>query len=120
MDTGTAIVGLAFSKSMAMTCLAFSSALVFSLALVPLTRKVAIRFNLLDRPGGRKEHVEATPLLGGVAVFLACLLALLIVTLYESVANGSSGPELKLGVLTALIGAPFFLYLLVSMRRTAR
>ena len=96
MDTGTAIVGLAFSKSMALTCLAFSSALVFSLALVPLTRKVAIRFNILDRPGGRKEHVEATPLLGGVAVFLACLLALLIVTLYESVANGGPGPELRL------------------------
>ena len=32
----------------------------------------------------------------------------------------SPGPELKLGVLTALIGAPFFLYLLVGMRRTGQ
>jgi ABC-type Fe3+-siderophore transport system permease subunit len=32
----------------------------------------------------------------------------------------SPGPELKLGVLTALIGSPFFVYLLVSMRKTTQ
>ena len=97
MDTGTAVIGLAFSKSMAMSCLAFASALVFTIALVPLIRLAAIRLNILDLPGGRKAHVNATPLLGGVAIFLACLLALLVVTIYESAANGGQGPELRLG-----------------------
>ncbi len=32
----------------------------------------------------------------------------------------SHGVELKLGVLTALVGSPFFLYLLISMRRTTQ
>jgi iron complex transport system permease protein len=31
-----------------------------------------------------------------------------------------NGPELKLGVLTALIGAPFFLYLVLQTRKALR
>lgn len=46
--------------------------------------------------------------LGGAALTLAADLA---------VRWFSAGQELKLGVVTALVGAPFFLYLLVRMRR---
>jgi UDP-GlcNAc:undecaprenyl-phosphate GlcNAc-1-phosphate transferase len=46
---------------------AFGSALV----LTPLCRLVALRFGMLDRPGGKKIHAHPTPLLGGPAIALA-------------------------------------------------
>ena len=49
--------------------------------------------------------------LGGAALLLAADIAVRLI---------SPGPELKLGVLTALIGAPFFLYLILKTRRAMR
>ncbi len=49
--------------------------------------------------------------LGGAVLTLAADIAV------RSVMNG---PELKLGVLTALIGAPFFLYLVIQTRKSMR
>ncbi len=56
----TSVVGLAFLGS-----------LTLSLLLTPLARRAALRLDLVDRPEGRKRHLLTTPLLGGVAVFLA-------------------------------------------------
>jgi len=39
---------------------------------------MACRFDILDRPDGRKMHSEATPLLGGAAIFTAILAAVLL------------------------------------------
>jgi UDP-GlcNAc:undecaprenyl-phosphate GlcNAc-1-phosphate transferase len=44
--------------------------------LTPLCRVLALKFNVLDRPDWRKIHDQPTPLLGGVAVFVAFSLAL--------------------------------------------
>ncbi|MEQ8195484.1 MAG: iron ABC transporter permease [Rhodospirillales bacterium] len=49
--------------------------------------------------------------LGGAVLTLAADIAVRLIL---------SGPELKLGVLTALIGAPFFLYLVIETRRSMR
>lgn len=38
-----------------------------------LLRPLAVRAGLVDRPGGRKAHEKATPLVGGLAVFLVFL-----------------------------------------------
>ncbi len=46
-------------------------AFALSFALVPLCKKIAFRFNILDHPGHRKVHSNSKPLLGGVAVFVA-------------------------------------------------
>jgi UDP-GlcNAc:undecaprenyl-phosphate GlcNAc-1-phosphate transferase len=40
---------------------------VLVLALIPAAR----RFGLVDHPGGRKQHDDSTPLVGGLAIFLA-------------------------------------------------
>lgn len=40
-------------------------------ALIPFCRNLSIKIGWLDRPGEHKSHAEATPLLGGVAVFTA-------------------------------------------------
>lgn len=53
---------------------AFVAAYAFS----PVCRHLALRLNILDRPGWRKVHDRATPLLGGVAVFGAFLLSLVL------------------------------------------
>ncbi|MHC4942857.1 MAG: glycosyltransferase family 4 protein [Planctomycetota bacterium] len=80
---------------MALLCAAFFSALGFSLILVPLFRKLALAAKILDRPGGRKEHTEATPLLGGVALFVACLLSLMVIVWLEGILREGKGLELR-------------------------
>ena len=44
---------------------------------LPLCQWLAFRFNILDLPGGRKVHRIATPLLGGVAVYLGLVIGVL-------------------------------------------
>ena len=48
-----------------------------SAVLTPLMRVIALKWNILDMPGGRKIHEKGTPLLGGVAVMAAFTAALL-------------------------------------------
>ncbi|MDI3496239.1 MAG: UDP-GlcNAc:undecaprenyl-phosphate/decaprenyl-phosphate GlcNAc-phosphate transferase [Patescibacteria group bacterium] len=54
--------------------ISFSLAIIFTL----LIKKIALRFSIVDKPGPRKIHKKATPLLGGVAIFLAFFLTLFI------------------------------------------
>ncbi len=49
-----------------------------SLGLTPLTRQIAQRVGLMDRPSGRKVHRAPIPLMGGLAIYGAFLLALLL------------------------------------------
>jgi UDP-GlcNAc:undecaprenyl-phosphate GlcNAc-1-phosphate transferase len=49
-----------------------------SFCLNPIFSKIAFKLNMLDHPDHRKLHQEATPLLGGAAVFSGFLAALLI------------------------------------------
>ena len=57
-----------------MLALSFS----FSFCLTPLFRWLAPTLGAMDTPDARKDHGEATPLLGGGAVFLAFILAILV------------------------------------------
>ena len=48
-----------------------------SLIITPLVRRLCARFQLLDIPSdGRRLHSKGVPRLGGVAIYLACLIAL--------------------------------------------
>jgi UDP-GlcNAc:undecaprenyl-phosphate GlcNAc-1-phosphate transferase len=51
--------------------------MVLSLVLVPLAKKLAIRWNIHDQPGERKIHQTPKPYLGGVAIFLSFVIVLL-------------------------------------------
>lgn len=46
-----------------------------SLAAVVLLSRFASALGLVDHPGGRKEHARAVPLVGGLAIFAAILVA---------------------------------------------
>ncbi len=49
----------------------FIAAFLVSALIVPLSRLLARRFEVLDTPGHRKLHASPTPRLGGIAVFVA-------------------------------------------------
>ena len=51
-----------------MYLIVFLAAAAVALATTPLARWFALRTKVLDRPGGRKVHHSAMPLLGGLAV----------------------------------------------------
>ena len=55
-----------------------TSSLALSLVLVPLAKKLAIRWNIHDQPGERKIHITPKPYLGGVAIFFSFILVLLV------------------------------------------
>ncbi len=62
-----------------MTVLAlFLVAAAASLALTPLAASASRRLGFMDDPGPRKAHAAPTPLLGGLAVFLAVVLGMAV------------------------------------------
>ncbi len=59
------------------TSLVFGLALALSLILTPIVRKLALRTGFVDRPVARSMHTEPKPYLGGLAIFIAFLTAVL-------------------------------------------
>jgi UDP-GlcNAc:undecaprenyl-phosphate GlcNAc-1-phosphate transferase len=51
-----------------------------SLSLTPVSRMLALRLNIVDKPAARKLHLQSTPLLGGLAIYIAFALSLLLFT----------------------------------------
>ncbi len=59
--------------------LALVAAVVASLVLAPVARSLARRLGVLDNPdSARKHHRHPVPLWGGVAVYLALVVGLLV------------------------------------------
>lgn len=58
--------------------IAFAIALLASLGLTVPVRHLALRFGMVDKPGPRKVHVNPIPLLGGTAIYLGFVLAILL------------------------------------------
>lgn len=58
--------------------LIFATALVFALGATPLARLVALRADMVDHPNARKIHATPMPRLGGVAMYGAFIVALIL------------------------------------------
>ncbi len=56
---------------------AFAIALLASLSLTVPVRSLALHYGFVDLPGPRKVHVKPIPLLGGAAIYLGFVLAIL-------------------------------------------
>ena len=56
----------------------FLAALAFAMGGTPVARKLAVVPGVVDQPGARKLHARSMPLLGGVAIYAACVLAVLV------------------------------------------
>ncbi|OYW02556.1 MAG: hypothetical protein B7Z61_11510, partial [Acidobacteria bacterium 37-71-11] len=85
----------------------FVLAFLLVLYFTPLARQAALRFGIVDQPDGRlKRQTEPVPYLGGLAVFLAYLVALGLVFSFNSRLLGLllAGTLIRDGI--ALVGAP--------------
>jgi len=58
--------------------IAFAVGLIASMGLTVPVRQLALRVGMVDHPGPRKVHVQPMPLLGGLAIYLGVLIALLV------------------------------------------
>ena len=58
--------------------LIFAGALVFAISATPVARWLAPRVGVIDQPSTRKVHTRPMPRLGGIAIFLAFILALVL------------------------------------------
>lgn len=50
--------------------------------LIPFCKWVALKFQVLDKPNWRKMHAQPTPLLGGVGIYSAFVISLLLNNVY--------------------------------------
>jgi len=62
-------------------------ALLLALAITPVIRFLALKHGIVDLPGPRKIHPSPTPLLGGLAVFLAFFISVAIFWLLGMVSD---------------------------------
>lgn len=56
----------------------FGVGFLLSLVLTPLTARLGRRLGLVQLPGGRRKHTGAVPRIGGVAIYVAFVIALLV------------------------------------------
>jgi len=58
--------------------IAFAVGLIAAMGLTVPVRQFALRVGMVDLPSARKVHLQPIPLLGGVAIYLGVLIALLV------------------------------------------
>src|ERR1700740_2974027 len=58
--------------------LTFAIAFVTSLMIAVPVRRLALRVGMVDLPGPQKIHLEPVPLLGGISIYTAVILAMLM------------------------------------------
>ena len=58
--------------------LIFLTALVFSILCTPIVRRLALQTGVVDTPSARKIHANPVPLLGGAAIYVAFMFALIV------------------------------------------
>lgn len=77
--------------------LMLAGAFAATAALVPLARRTALRIGMVDRPAPHKFHANPTPYMGGAAVALAVLTAL--------VGEAVAAPSVRRQLVTIALGA---------------
>jgi UDP-GlcNAc:undecaprenyl-phosphate/decaprenyl-phosphate GlcNAc-1-phosphate transferase len=82
--------------------LAFLIALSSSLVLTVPVKALAIRVGMVDLPGPRKVHLEPIPLLGGLAMYGAVMLAILLA--FDGPARAQSFGIVTGATLVAIVG----------------
>ena len=80
----------------------FVISLLTTWASVPLVRRFALKFGFVDAPAARKVHRTPTPMLGGVAIFLGAVIAVLYT--YQQALPRTVQGAVGAGALVAFIG----------------
>jgi UDP-GlcNAc:undecaprenyl-phosphate GlcNAc-1-phosphate transferase len=58
--------------------LIFTGALILAVSSTPVARKLGWQLGIIDQPSARKMHLKPIPRIGGLAIYIAFILALLI------------------------------------------
>ena len=91
--------------------LVFAVALALVILLTPLAKRLAVWLGAVDMPHDRKVHENPTPTLGGVAIYLAVIIALLLCKVLVSFTTAVTRPE---GMVEALSSYQFLGIILAS------
>lgn len=83
--------------------LAFVAALSVTAVLIPVMKRVAVRFDVLDRPGGYKTQTQPIPYLGGVAMAAATLVGVVILWQMGLAARWGEGFVIMLAALGMMV-----------------
>ena len=77
---------------------------LLSALLLPVTMRVAVALDIIDKPGGRRTHATPVPRLGGVAVIIAgaCAGGLAVLFGVDSI-TAIGSPHLRGAVIGAMI-----------------
>jgi UDP-GlcNAc:undecaprenyl-phosphate GlcNAc-1-phosphate transferase len=81
--------------------LSFVLAMAVAFAATPVVRRAAIYLDIVDQPDGRKAHGSPVPYLGGVAIYLAFILILVLAVGQD---DRDSGFSVATGQLIAIVG----------------
>ncbi len=87
--------------------LVFFCALALSLLLSPWARRLGLRLGLADAPAPRRVHAGLLPRSGGVALYLAFTLTVLLTLAFPAIFPTSADPKSSTRLLGLLIGSAF-------------
>jgi UDP-GlcNAc:undecaprenyl-phosphate GlcNAc-1-phosphate transferase len=96
----------------------FIISLLSCVVLILLLRVAAHFFGLVDNPGGRKQHAHPTPTVGGLAMYLAVLLAVLWnggISENVTVLMGSAAALVMLGIFDDKVGLSVSLRMMIQV-----
>lgn len=62
-------------QALSQNVLSLTMAVSATIVLIMIIRPIAEKFSLVDRPNLRKLHAHDTPVIGGICIFLACIIS---------------------------------------------
>jgi len=71
-------IAASHNTAMSTLILIFASALLFAISATPAARWLALKFGIIDQPAARKVHTTPIPRFGGIAMYGAVVIALLV------------------------------------------
>ena len=92
-------MGPVFERSWVGYLLSFVVATGLSVAVTPLLIRTAVRHGIFDHPSGHKSHVQPTPYLGGLAIVLGFVVAVVGAAALRVVAGSSTGGLVELATI---------------------
>lgn len=80
----------------------FVASFIGTVIMTPIVSKIAVKFNLIDKPNERKVHKKPIPRIGGVAIYLGVVIGYFALGLYEKEITGIVAGSLVI-LLTGLL-----------------
>ncbi|MEA2012368.1 MAG: MraY family glycosyltransferase [Verrucomicrobiota bacterium] len=99
----------------------FLLAFVLALILIPISIVLLKRFNIMDQPNERKVHLTPIPRMGGIAVFIAFVIPMILLMFFDTAQKGiilGSAIALLIGAIDDIWGVPATLKLLALILLT--